>query len=312
MSESLAGTKTSLPARERGSKHDRPDPLRRDRRIAPRTGARIETGSWARPRWARPSLPARERGSKPPAPWWPDINWQSLPARERGSKQKRRRCRATSSYRSPHGSADRNVLGMARGIGWVRIAPRTGARIETATTATTCLSRRSLPARERGSKQRRNRDRDAGADRSPHGSADRNGRCGVGKRTNRVIAPRTGARIETTCAAPGRLVRRSLPARERGSRLASGRRDVKRKTHRSPHGSADRNRRLSVSRSVLAIAPRTGARIETSAVAGKHGTPCIAPRTGARIETTDPWSPAIASYHRSPHGSADRNVLPAV
>ena len=104
------GAKLSPPARGRGSKlaarYERAAPWR----VAPRTGARIETlhgdGGAIRPG----SPPARGRGSKPrPAPAAIAQSW-SPPARGRGSK--------------PHDGGTMTDR--------IEVAPRTGARIETA------------------------------------------------------------------------------------------------------------------------------------------------------------------------------------
>ncbi len=170
----------------------------------------------------------------------------SLPARERGSKQvwQFRKSRLAGG-RSPRGSADRNISGggltallpsrSPRGSAdrnetqaeplnlEIQVAPRAGARIETWVWRLTFSWRKSLPARERGSKHC-NRDIIAG---------------------RVIVAPRAGARIETPVLA----------------RLTS------KKLSRSPRGSADRNTLKDWALFVQGVAPRAGARIETAACA---------------------------------------------
>ena len=120
------------------------------------------------------------------------------------------------------------------------IAPRAGARIETPPYCCPKSRFRSLPARERGSKPSR-----AAATR------------------HRVHRSRAGARIETgRCRCAGRP-RSSLPARERGSKPSCATAGSP-AWHRSPRGSADRNRSSCRRRATTRIAPRAGARIETT------------------------------------------------
>ena len=78
--------------------------------------------------------------------------------------------------------------------------------------------------------------------RSPRGSADRNAMAAVACVMFRNVAPRAGARIETVVVLAGWRGRLSLPARERGSKLA----------RRKPREAARH------------VAPRAGARIETA------------------------------------------------
>ncbi len=233
----------SLPARGRGSKHQVVRPVVQSR-VAPRTGAWIETPAAPRPPRSRQSLPARGRGSKRAGRRRPPGLVASLPARGRGSKRERGEERADLRRRSPHGGVDRNQMGDAA---W---AARGG----------------SLPARGRGSKPVRAARRAGKRCRSPHGGVDRNllrrlmpllSQCrsphgGVDRNTvsawslpreprrsphggvdrnpfspqltsRRRVAPRTGAWIETR----------------------PGRRSLCRSACRSPHGGVDRNPRAS-------------------------------------------------------------------
>ena len=282
----------SPPSRGRGSKHQEPHDLRRASRVAPLTGARIETGCAGHDvTTARRSPPSRGRGSKRLSPATAD-------AGDRG--------------RPPHGGADRNRRAARHARRGTAVAPLTGARIETMqSVACDDAADRSPPSRGRGSKpiiampcvgigsQRR----------PPHGGADRNleperrrldaarwsppsrgrgskrrlpragrrdrlwsppSRGRGSKRSLTPIAPRalrvaplTGARIETlgstqiACVEPTR----SPPSRGRGSKRHTGR--------------AVR---------AAAVAPLTGARIETAQPLDR-GAAMVAPLTGARIET---------------------------
>jgi len=189
----------------------------------------------------------------------------------------------------------------------------------------------SLPARERGSKQPivcrarighqvapragarietlcPRRHRDALCRRSPRGSADRNG----------------------TTPEPASVVVTSLPARERGSKLArrcpsevsqavAPRAGARIETmqlsersslcsSRSPRGSADRNLQdVRAPRSWRPSLParERGSKLRMDLLRTAHGR--VAPRAGARIETllASPWQ--ASGGGRSPRGSADRN-----
>ena len=192
---------SSLPARERGSKHLYHDRAHWTAGVAPRAGARIETWQWDR---CIPAAQGRSpRGSadrnatiREPGP----AALRSLPARERGSKHHRsHRAAAHRLRRSPRGSADRNAFKVNGIANMPRVAPRAGARIETA------KARHECPRRRRS--------------RSPRGSADRN----------------------TFVDSQQVSTEQSLPARERGSKLARRRHASRRRACRSPRGSADRN-----------------------------------------------------------------------
>ena len=78
-----------------------------------------------------PSLPVRERGSKPPLPYVNGLDCGSLPVRERGSK--RQACEATIDPATVAPRAGARIE-TATGSRWRRsgiVAPRAGARIET-------------------------------------------------------------------------------------------------------------------------------------------------------------------------------------
>ena len=145
--------------------------------VAPRAGARIETWCVRRGRCdARQSLPARERGSKHrvahPARTWP---------RSRSPRGSADRNVAAAQFgkagvsRSPRGSADRNTFDLFNGPNSYGRSPRGSADRNIAVGGQSIPYYRSLPARERGSKQMRlARAGTPAACRSPRGSADRN------------------------------------------------------------------------------------------------------------------------------------------
>ena len=283
----LIGALPSLPARERGSKLCRPPSAigcagRSPRGSADRnTAADVEIGDPLR------SLPARERGSKH------QVDRQEscrLAGRSpRGSADRNRSIPMQSlrrPSRSPRGSADRNNS-RARSVISVRSrSPRGSADRNSAICWGYPPATGSLPARERGSKLV----------------------LGDGQPASPCVAPRAGARIETTM---GCLDRIRLGAR------------------RSPRGSADRNNRgFEPAPDVTEVAPRAGARIETGGalrwlrciVAPRAGARIetadrridgcgqrVAPRAGARIETSECGHNNNANRGRSPRGSADRN-----
>src|SRR5271157_1790679 len=101
--------------------------------VAPRAGARIETLCTPLPEPRPWSLPARERGSKqqlrPPGSC---ILTPSLPARERGSKQRPAQEHFGSAASLP--ARERGSKQLLPGFAFLArpVAPRAGARIETA------------------------------------------------------------------------------------------------------------------------------------------------------------------------------------
>ncbi len=211
-------------------------------RVAPRTGARIETtgigiatqqhgatsppargrGSKRRPlkgdAIVKVSPPARGRGSKPVD--WSTTSNSTLVAPRTGARIETA-CRTAIAWwsprRPPHGGADRNVVKVA-GLAPEPGRPRTGARIETRGGHGHRPRRpRSPPARGRGSKLERRRNSGRATRRPPHGGADRNYPISA-ITTRSLVAPRTGARIETNRPAVCRRCRWSPPARGRGSK----------------------------------------------------------------------------------------------
>gem|GEM_PF-2921364 len=101
-------------------------------------------------------------------------------------------------------------------------------------------------------------------------------------RTLIIVAPLTGARIETPRNCGSKLEAVSRPSRARGLK-------------RTPH----RRRRHGAR-----VAPLTGARIETARTRSILGSHLVAPLTGARIETRHAHrTPRLAC--RAPHGRAD-------
>ncbi len=190
--------------------------------------------------------------------------------------------------RPPHGGADRNRAGC-------RIAMDGGT---------------SPPARGRGSKQVTVPEGVARcACRPPHGGADRNDHDHAQQCARRVVAPRTGARIETCSVSPPRRPGSSPPARGRGSKRRH-RRGSGRLAGRPPHGGADRNDCHGRSKPCKRRSPpargRGSKQTDTPAYFAHIN---VAPRTGARIETRRPRPARIAAVCRPPHGGADRNNL---
>ncbi len=141
--------------------------------------------------------------------------------------------------------------------------------------------------------------------RSLHGSVDRNWTSVNGYRAD-VVAPFTGAWIETGHSRRRPTRRRSLPSRERGSKLGDccqpqgvGRRSLHGSVDRnfcsmvaclptpsrSLHGSVDRNRDLTGKAPDRKVAPFTGAWIETAKHQHAARFVDVAPFTGAWIET---------------------------
>ena len=256
------------------------------------------------------SLPARERGSKRREVPVSAHGYRSLPARERGSKRLGRLRHVLRLLVAPRTGARIETRRPCAGFWWDPVAPRTGARIETRPVilSSTVTHRRSphgsadrnmstpprvphdapsLPARERGSKlfevftavvySMSLPARERGSKPRPRLQPEL-----------RLVAPRTGARIETTRLGCARHVLRVAP--RTGARIETCR--LRRVLRMTP------------------VAPRTGARIETPKSARSHLDPCVAPRTGARIETALRSRATAHLPRRSPHGSADRNQPP--
>src|SRR5690606_39702118 len=140
------------------------------------------------------------------------------------------------------------------------------------------------------------------------------------------VAPFTGARIETGAVVETRKAGpASRPSRARGLKPArwwrrgrrgrsrpSRARGLKRHRPRRPRRLWSRpSRARGLKRGEVgvaaagAVAPFTGARIETSAVTTPSSSPAVAPFTGARIETSGmvPAGPVV--LRRALHGRAD-------
>ena len=187
----------------------------------------------------------------------------------------RRRCRPL------HGGADRNTRLHESPALNDRVAPFTGARIETLTAASS--RRRSIaspPSRGRGSKH-------------PARSV-----------LEPMVAPFTGARIETSDRASGSA--RGRPLHGGADRnIANGGAPAMLGSPPSRGRGSKRRHRLSSRRTSACVAPFTGARIETRTAKRKRS---VAPFTGARIETP---RPNAGGSRRPLHGGADRNTAPS-
>ena len=188
---------------------------------------------------------------------------QSRPSRARGSKHPRVTSPDTADGRALHGRADRNATGADRAAR-LRVAPFTGARIETSTShdaAEAADAGRALHGRA----DRNNRAMTVHGDRARralHGRADRNRSAGLGLAIAASRPSRARGSKHRRCRR--RCHRgRSRPSRARGSkRLIAG--AIAASDCRALHGRADRNRRmLADGVTSISVAPFTGARIET-------------------------------------------------
>ena len=277
--------------------------------VAPRTGARIETRAASGGSISVSSPLAQGRGSKLPGAWVGGERGASPLAQGRGSKRSN-----AAQAKLCH-----------------EVAPRTGARIETTHRDAACRGFAGRPS-HRGAD--RNNEMKKGLvetlRRPSHRGADRNddprkimrvtswsplaqGRgskraAGASASCEPRVAPRTGARIETNNRCSMRQCRPGRPSHRGADRnypsceitvdalespLAQGRGS---KLHRDRAGSHSHavaprtgarieTRACACCSSFLRVAPRTGARIETMSCAGEGHAPLVAPRTGARIET---------------------------
>ena len=145
----------SRPSRARGSKHDAVRRREHQPRVAPLTGAWIETtssrrarlvgtvapltGAWIETREAACELPPQQRR----APHGRVDRNRSAKARPAGM-----------TSRAPHGRVDRNSLCWLSGLSQSRVAPLTGAWIETSVSVSSIIRPSSRPSRARGSKRR--------------------------------------------------------------------------------------------------------------------------------------------------------------
>ena len=313
--------------------------------VAPFAGARIETTSGAPVALTElgRSLPSRERGSKRSSTdGVVRTARESLPSRERGSKLEHLAIRCQSTWVAPFAGARIETPIERR---WAAAMRRTGRSLRGSADRNISQprgpaagTRRSLPSRERGSKQRIGACRTmrpavapfAGArietldghraDESAPASLpsrERGSKLSVREphRLSRRVAPFAGARIET-CDQRRRRPRptASLPSRERGSKHRCGRRrrSISATAGRSLRGSADRNclAAACTRRIELRVAPFAGARIETRRHCVRDRRRAqVAPFAGARIETGLGVRRRLAGDGRSLRGSADRNGL---
>ena len=189
------------------------------------------------------------------------------------------------------------------------VAPLTGAWIETVSRACqSASSPRSRPSRARGSKPSILQTWPAGWGRAPHGRVDRNNPLSVYPDPSALVAPLTGAWIETMLprtsdalllVAPltgawietfmrgwrPKLPHPSRPSRARGSKLPT------------PLGCPMRSR----------VAPLTGAWIETT-TCGRRGLVAATSRPSrARGSKRQRSRVGCEGSGRAPHGRVDRN-----
>ena len=141
-------------------------------KVAPHTGAWIETLPRLQVRCIPASLPIRERGLKPIVSTATLIKSASLPIRERGLKLPNRHCAGGYNHVAPHTGAWIETIVENNLLPVEGVAPHTGAWIETGLSDGTQCGLWSLPIRERGLKhgcQNRNLNLFS---RSPYGSVD--------------------------------------------------------------------------------------------------------------------------------------------
>ncbi len=179
--------------------------------------------------------------------------------------------------RSPCGSADRNTPTAIRcgsPIWSLPVRERGSKRLDLARIH---ILHRSLPVRERGSKQRI-----AGRQRPD--------------RQSLPVRERGSKHRDVEDASPGPA---SLPVRERGSKLYALAGPVRERGSKRHAG-----HRLDQAR---AVAPRAGARIETTSSPRWRASSRVAPRAGARIETRSRRRSWRRPARRSPCGERGSN-----
>ena len=319
-----AWIETAMPRRARRSQHGRPPRGGVDRNIrrlsapmpashvAPRAGAWIETSSACVGR-------ASARGVAPRAGAWIET-----PADRDGRRDSRV---------APRAGAWIETTARLRRLRRRRVAPRAGAWIETQPSAARDAGCASPPARGRGSKHAA----DAGTvgaqrGRPPRGGVDRNRRRATG-RPGGCVAPRAGAWIETSLAAPAvgpatvapragawietclddRQLRRAAGRPPRGGVDRNSADQCRRRpaTRRPPRGGVDRNCcRRSRRAPATQVAPRAGAWIETRAWPPTRHRPMQSPPARGRGSKHRPSQIATA-LRRPPRGGVDRNMIQA-
>ncbi len=255
--------------------------------VAPRAGAWIETGN-------RPALNALHGQVAPRAGAW--IETLATVGK-----------RCSSECRSPCGSVDRNSqprssMTISRGRSPCGSVDRNDPQ-----QAANGAAQLSLPVRERGSKHEQDRSAIPALRRSPCGSVDRN-----------TIFEYKGLRVpcRSPCGSVDRnkevadaigLTGKSLPVRERGSKLSVNVTRLPSAKGRSPCGSVDRNDTTQIYDCDIFVAPRAGAWIETVLLGLDWSAALVAPRAGAWIETLHGLRGSFMRERRSPCGSVDRN-----
>ena len=250
--------RTSPPARGRGSKRLRARRYRSGGRRPLHGGVdrnpRVRSTTTTRP----PSPPARGRGSKHPHHGARAQAAESPPARGRGSKRHRPDRQERHRRRPLHGGVDRNH----------RPVPCHRGAFG------------SPPARGRGSKLQPRVQGAARRRRPLHGGVDRNTGLATRYADVNLVAPCTGAWIETRRPRSSAGAALSPPARGRGSKLL----------------------KPAATRPGLIVAPCTGAWIETASTSGTSPAPSVAPCTGAWIETSWRTPSMVRAGGRPPRG----------
>jgi hypothetical protein len=106
---------------------------------------------------SRRSLPSRGCGSKRLGGRLPEARRRSLPSRGADRNRQPSPSREADRGRSLHGGADRNISSGSTSMARSKVAPFTGARIETFAQLVPPIIAKSLPSRGRGSKRCRRR-----------------------------------------------------------------------------------------------------------------------------------------------------------
>src|SRR5271166_1128098 len=263
----------SLPARERGSKRHNTGTGQRCRHVAPRAGARIETGaplsfrSFSSCRSPRGSADRNNAALREVEPLF-----ESLPARERGSKPSGCSCSAILEAVAPRaGARIETAHGPSSDRTWTGRSPRGSADRNSSCLAMAGQRRRSLPARERGSKPLAPSPAAASQQSLPARERGSKQHLDAGVQPALAVAPRAGARIETGADAMNRFDALIVAPRA-GARIETI--------------------ILRPADAVALVAPRAGARIETQHIPHYRLGMTVAPRAGARIETIDQYTPA--------------------
>ncbi len=192
---------------------------------------------------------------------------------------------ATRRCRPPHGGADRNPYQQTGWLANITSPPARGRGSKQPERRVSGAGSGSPPARGRGSKLDPDLRGGGQVGRPPHGGADRNG-FNLYARRWELVAPRTGARIETRARSCTHTRTSGRPPHGGADRNKVSETPDHNLKCRPPHGGADRNNMVPFDYTPEKRRPPHGG-------ADRNSAPCnaaigwrpVAPRTGARIET---------------------------